>query len=61
MDGVSGMAGWRWIFILEGLATIVSSIIAAFTLPAGIVTAKFLTEQERAVARMFCFLQSERR
>jgi MFS family permease len=54
MEGVGGLAGWRWIFILEGLATIISSIIAALTLPAGIPSAKFLTEEERSFACMFC-------
>jgi MFS family permease len=53
MEGVGGLAGWRWIFILEGIATILSSIIAALVLPAGIMSAKFLTEEERAFARMF--------
>lgn len=28
MDGVGGYEGWRWIFILEGLMTVVMGIIA---------------------------------
>ncbi|KAI0485285.1 major facilitator superfamily transporter [Xylariaceae sp. FL0804] len=27
MDGVAGLAGWRWIFILEGLLTVVMGIL----------------------------------
>jgi len=61
MEGVGGLAGWRWIFILEGIATILSSIIAALVLPAGIISAKFLTEEERAFARMFFYLTTEKR
>ena len=26
MDGVGGLAGWRWIYIIEGLMTIVLSV-----------------------------------
>ena len=50
MHGVGGLAGWRWIFILEGIATVLLSIISAFFLPAGIVSATFLTEEERSFA-----------
>jgi MFS family permease len=61
MEGVGGLAGWRWIFILEGIATILSSIIAALVLPAGIISAKFLTEEERAFARMLFYLKTRNR
>ncbi|KAI9512858.1 MFS general substrate transporter [Russula earlei] len=39
MDGIGGRPGWAWIFILEGLATV---LVAYFP-----ETAKFLTEAER--------------
>lgn len=26
MDGVGGLAGWKWIFILEGVATVVIGV-----------------------------------
>ncbi|CCF46220.1 major facilitator superfamily transporter [Colletotrichum higginsianum] len=32
MDGVSGLEGWRWIFILEGLATIAIGVACFFFL-----------------------------
>lgn len=57
MQGVGGLAGWRWIFILEGIATVLLSIIAAFALPAGIASARFLTEEERTFARMCILLK----
>ncbi|KAL4986179.1 major facilitator superfamily domain-containing protein [Aspergillus falconensis] len=49
MDGVGGYAGWRWIFILEGLFTVVMSVVAylwVYNYPA---TAEFLSEKERTV------------
>ena len=51
MDGVAGLAGWRWIFILEGIATVVISLISTLFLPADIQSAKFLTDTEREFAR----------
>ncbi|KAL9007974.1 MAG: hypothetical protein Q9173_006854 [Seirophora scorigena] len=48
MDGIGGLEGWRWIFILEGILTVVVAIIAFFTIYDFPETAKFLTEPERA-------------
>ncbi|KAF2461118.1 major facilitator superfamily domain-containing protein [Lineolata rhizophorae] len=48
MDGVGGLEGWRWIFILEGIATVLVAIIAFFTLFDFPETASFLTPEERA-------------
>jgi len=50
MDGIGNLAGWRWIFVLEGLATVVSGLIAAFVLPESIAGANFLTEEEKEFA-----------
>jgi MFS family permease len=50
MDGVGGLAGWRWIFILEGILTVLVAIAAYFTLFDFPETATFLTEEERAFA-----------
>ena len=47
MDGVGGYAGWRWIFILEGLLTILVALIAPFAIHDSPETATFLTEEER--------------
>ncbi|KAJ5690847.1 hypothetical protein N7462_005239 [Penicillium macrosclerotiorum] len=47
MDGVGGLGGWRWIFILEGLLTIFVSVIAYFWVYDYPATAKFLSEEER--------------
>ncbi|KAF8897517.1 MFS general substrate transporter [Infundibulicybe gibba] len=50
MDGVGGLAGWRWIYILEGIATVLLSIVATFFLPADISSAHFLTSEEKTFA-----------
>ena len=47
MRGVGGYNGWRWIFILEGLLTVVVSLIAylwVYNYPS---TAEFLSDEER--------------
>jgi len=47
MDGVAGLQGWRWIFILEGIATVVIALASYFMLNDYPGTAKFLTDDER--------------
>ncbi|KAF5393828.1 hypothetical protein D9757_000037 [Collybiopsis confluens] len=53
MDGIAGLSGWRYIFILEGICTVLLSLLAAALLPADLASAKFLTAEERefAIAR----------
>ncbi|KAJ9654612.1 hypothetical protein H2198_006358 [Neophaeococcomyces mojaviensis] len=50
LEGAKGLRGWRWLFIVEGLATIVWAIVASFILldfPANTIK---LTDRERAIA-----------
>ncbi|CAG8071484.1 unnamed protein product [Penicillium salamii] len=47
MDGVGSLRGWRWIFILEGLLTVLVSIIAYFWVYNYPATAEFLSKEER--------------
>lgn len=47
MDGIGGLAGWRWIFIIEGLLPIVCSLFAVLFVPDSPETCKFLTKSER--------------
>jgi MFS family permease len=47
MDGIGGEPGWAWIFILEGLLTIVCAVASFFILEDFPDTAKFLNETER--------------
>ncbi|KAK6853764.1 hypothetical protein PG995_010576 [Apiospora arundinis] len=48
MDGFRGLAAWRWLFILEGIATVVVAAIAFFTITDFPLEAKWLTEDERS-------------
>jgi MFS family permease len=47
MDGVAGLGGWAWIFILEGIVTFVIAIWAYFAMYDYPDTAKFLRPAER--------------
>ena len=49
MDGVGGKPGWSWIFILEGLATVVAGILSFWIIQDFPDNAKFLTEAERTI------------
>ncbi|CCH41390.1 putative membrane protein [Wickerhamomyces ciferrii] len=48
MDGVGGYEGWRWIFILEGLLTVIVAVASFFLMYDFPETANFLTERERS-------------
>jgi MFS family permease len=47
MDGVGGYAGWQWIFILEGLATVVAGMAAWFFIHDSPNGAKWLDQEEK--------------
>jgi sugar phosphate permease len=47
MDGIGGYGGWRWTFILEGIATVLIAIGSYWIVPDWPETAKFLTDDER--------------
>lgn len=47
MKGVGGLSGWNWIFILEGIATVLVAVIAYFAMHDYPDTAKFLTPVEK--------------
>ncbi|KAI9731812.1 MAG: hypothetical protein M1818_007677 [Claussenomyces sp. TS43310] len=51
LNGKGGLEGWRWIFIIEGLFTVVVGALSYFLLPNSIDVAKFLTQEERVYAR----------
>jgi D-galactonate transporter len=47
--GVSGMAGWQWLFIIEGMPAFVLGIVVFFYLDNGPASAKWLTAEEKRV------------
>ena len=48
MDGLGHLHGWAWIFILEGLFTILFGLSAFFLLPRSPADCRFLSETERS-------------
>jgi MFS transporter, ACS family, tartrate transporter len=51
MDGVAGLAGWQWLFIIEGLPATLLGIAALRVLPDRPEDAPFLSEEERRLVR----------
>lgn len=51
LNGTHGIAGWRWLFIIEGTITFGVSVISIFLLPNYPTTTKWLDEEEQAYAQ----------
>ncbi|PPJ49632.1 hypothetical protein CBER1_02173 [Cercospora berteroae] len=47
MNGVGGLAGWRWVFILEGIPAVLMGIVTWFTLPNYPEDSAWLSEEEK--------------
>ncbi|KAL6866847.1 MFS general substrate transporter [Trichoderma novae-zelandiae] len=52
MEGVAGYAGWRWVYIIEGICSFVIAPIIWFGLPNDPSNAYFLTEEEKAMMKV---------
>ncbi|CAN8104478.1 unnamed protein product [Discula destructiva] len=50
MDNLLGLAGWKWLFILQGAVTFLIAIVGYFVLPDFPLTTKWLTPEERQLA-----------
>ncbi|KFY43506.1 hypothetical protein V494_01944 [Pseudogymnoascus sp. VKM F-4513 (FW-928)] len=50
MDQAGGLSAWRWLFIIEGIPSVLSSVAVFFYLPDYPETVKWLTVEERALA-----------
>jgi len=48
MDGTMGLSGWRWLFLIEGLPSIVLGVATFFYLPDGPRDASWLSDGEKA-------------
>ncbi|OJJ54331.1 hypothetical protein ASPSYDRAFT_1162467 [Aspergillus sydowii CBS 593.65] len=51
MAGVGNLAAWRWLFFLEGIATVLLGLLAMIVLPDFPGTTKWLSEAERVIAQ----------
>ena len=47
MDGVAGLHGWQWLFIIEAVPAVVLSVVVLFALPDRPADARFLAAEER--------------
>jgi len=50
MNGTSGLSAWRWLFILEGLPSLLSAVAVFFLLPDYPETASWLTAEDKQLA-----------
>lgn len=48
MDGMGGLEGWQWLFLLEGLPSVVLGFVTLRFLPDGPKSARWLSEEERS-------------
>ena len=58
LDGRLGLAGWQWLFLLEGLPSVVLGVVVWLGLPDRPNDAKWLGEDERAI--LIAKLEAER-
>ena len=49
LAGVNGWAGWQWLFLLEGMPSVLIGIAVLFYLDDSIAKAKWLSPQEKAI------------
>ena len=47
MDGMNGWRGWQWLFVVEGLPSVLVGVLVIVLLPNGPKKAKWLTPQEQ--------------
>ncbi|WP_158765833.1 MFS transporter [Terricaulis silvestris] len=47
LDGVGGFAGWQWLFVVEGLPTIMLALIVLFALPDTLEDTKWMAAPEK--------------
>ena len=62
LDGVRGLGGWQWLFLLEGVPAVALGIAVPFYLPERPADARWLTPAERALmtARVAADLEAAR-
>ncbi|SCM79150.1 putative tartrate transporter [uncultured Pleomorphomonas sp.] len=48
LDGMGGLRGWQWLFVLEGIPAVVLGVLVLFALPDTPMAAKWLTDGEKS-------------
>ena len=51
MDGIVGLHGWQWLFLLEGIPSVVLAVTVLIWLPNGPEDARWMSPDEKAVIR----------
>ncbi|TQS33663.1 hypothetical protein Golomagni_05983 [Golovinomyces magnicellulatus] len=52
MDGIAGLAGWRWLFIIEGCLSVIIALGVFCALPDDFESAGFLNAQDKELMRL---------
>ncbi|KAF7535194.1 hypothetical protein G7054_g5612 [Neopestalotiopsis clavispora] len=52
LDGLRGIAGWRWLFIVEGILSVCTAFLLWLGMPDSFENAKFLNEEDKALMRL---------
>jgi MFS family permease len=50
LDGSMGLAGWKWLFIIQGALSVLTAIVAFYFLPDHPLTTRWLTPEQRQLA-----------
>ncbi|KAJ2993458.1 hypothetical protein NUW58_g1838 [Xylaria curta] len=51
LDGIANMSGWRWLYIIEGIATVVWAGLCTMLIPQNYQTAYFLNDDQKAIIK----------
>ncbi|KAG5520202.1 hypothetical protein PMAC_001279 [Pneumocystis sp. 'macacae'] len=60
MSGLGGLNGWSWIFIIEGLITVIFGLLGYWLVPRSIEKTRFLTKEQKYWARKRIELDEQR-
>jgi MFS family permease len=60
LDGVAGLSGWQWLFLFEGVPTVLLGVSVLFVLKDGPAVADWLKPEERAWLKRELQLDEER-